>query len=119
MSRGQANLLRAFAIWTIYVWVTRIWNILGDDQQGTGFKVVHSVIAVISVAFAIAALVVVSRVRRKRIAAEADRTPTPVGLVLGRGGRRRVRGRQAAGATRVRGRHWRPSAVDVTKTFAR
>ena len=69
MTRGQANLIRAFAIWTIYVWVTRMWNILRDDQS-FGFKAVHSVLAIVSVAFAIAALVVVSRVRRRRLAAE-------------------------------------------------
>jgi hypothetical protein len=81
MTRGQANLLRAFAIWTMYVWVTRMWNIWRDDQT-VGFKVVHTVLAVVSVAFAVACLVVVSRVRRRRLdrerettSVEADRTP--------------------------------------------
>jgi ABC-type nickel/cobalt efflux system permease component RcnA len=81
MTRGQANLLRAFSIWTVYVWVTRLWNIWGDDQ-GIGFKLVHTVLAVVSVAFAVACWVVVSRVRRRRLAAaqpavtsESDRTP--------------------------------------------
>lgn len=60
----QALLLRAFSGWTIYVWVTRIWNIWRDDARDVPFKAVHSVLAVISVAFAIAALVVVQRNRR-------------------------------------------------------
>jgi hypothetical protein len=81
MTRGQANLLRAFSIWTVYVWGTRMWNIWRDDQS-VGFKLVHTVLAVVSVAFAVACWVVVSRVRRRRLAApppaaasEVDRTP--------------------------------------------
>jgi hypothetical protein len=63
MTRSQALLLRAFAVWTLWIWGTRIWNIWGDDH-GVGFKVVHTVLALVSVAFAIAAWIVVSRVRR-------------------------------------------------------
>jgi hypothetical protein len=55
--------LYAFSVWTVWVWGTRIWNILGDDARSTGFKVVHTVLAIVSVAFAIAAWVVVRRVR--------------------------------------------------------
>lgn len=73
MTKAQANLLRVFAIWTIWVWTTRIWNIWNDDQSA-GFKAVHTVLAVISVALAIAALVVVSRVRRRKLAADAVTT---------------------------------------------
>ncbi len=66
MNRTQAIVLRAFAIWTLYVWVTRMWNIWRDDAQTVGFKVVHTVLAVVSVAFAIACLVIVKRVRARR-----------------------------------------------------
>lgn len=76
MTRGQANLLRAFSIWTVYVWVTRLWNIWRDDQS-FGFKAVHTMLAVISVAFAAAALVVVSRLRRKQLA-RGETSPDPV-----------------------------------------
>ena len=65
MSRIEALVVRAFAVWTVYVWATRIWNIVGDDSTSTAFKVVHSVLALVSVAFAVAALVVVARVRRR------------------------------------------------------
>jgi hypothetical protein len=82
MTRGQANVLRAFSIWTVYVWVTRMWNIWrvsGPDagQQGEiGFKLVHTVLAVVSVAFAVACWIIVSRVRRKKLARdEALRDP--------------------------------------------
>jgi hypothetical protein len=66
VTRSQATLLRVFALWTIWVWGTRIWNILSGDES-TGFKVVHSVLAAVSVALAVAALVVVSRVRRRAL----------------------------------------------------
>jgi len=77
MTRGQANVIRAFSIWTVYVWVTRMWNIARDDQS-VGFKVVHATLAVISIAFAVAVWVVVSRVRRRQLAREADE-PESVG----------------------------------------
>lgn len=72
LTRNQALLLRAFSGWTIYVWVTRIWNIWRDDARDVPFKAVHSVLAVVSVAFAIAALVVVQR-NRRTAARPADR----------------------------------------------
>ena len=71
MTRGQANLLRAFCIWTIYVWVTRMWTIWRDTQS-VGFKAVHTVLAVVSVAFAIAGLIVVSKVRRRQLSRAAS-----------------------------------------------
>ena len=71
VTRGQANIIRAFSIWTVYVWVTRIWNIWGDDSRDGAFKAVHTVICVISIGFAIAAWIVVSQVRRRALAREA------------------------------------------------
>lgn len=65
MSRRDALILRAFAGWTVYVWVTRMWNIVRDDEHGFGFKAVHMVLAVVSVAFAVAAWSIVSRNRTK------------------------------------------------------
>ena len=66
LTRNQALLLRAFSGWTIYVWVTRIWNIWRDEARDVPFKAVHSVLAVVSVAFAVAALIVVQRNRRSQ-----------------------------------------------------
>ena len=66
MTRGQANLVRAFCLWTVWVWGTRIWNILGDDARGTGFKVVHTVVAAVSIALSVAAWLVVRRLRTPR-----------------------------------------------------
>ena len=65
MTRRESWLFRAFAIWTLWVWGTRIWNVF-DDENSTGFIVVHLALALVSVAFGVAALVVVSRIRRRR-----------------------------------------------------
>jgi ABC-type thiamin/hydroxymethylpyrimidine transport system permease subunit len=73
VTRADALILRTAAAWTIFIWVTRIRNILGDDARSTGFKVVHSVLALVSVAFAIAILGVASRNRRRA----RDNTATP------------------------------------------
>ena len=65
MSRTDALILRTAAAWTVFIWVTRIGNILGDETRSTGFKVVHSLLALVSVVFAIAILGVASRNRRR------------------------------------------------------
>jgi Zn-dependent protease with chaperone function len=64
MTRRQALLLRAFAIWTVYIWVTLVWNIWHDHAKGhgAGFKAIHFVLAAISITFAVAAWRVVTAV---------------------------------------------------------
>jgi hypothetical protein len=69
--RNRANLLLAAAAWTLSVWVTRMWNIAGDPSHDLGFKVVHGLLALVSVAFAVALAVVGLRMRRE--AAQRDR----------------------------------------------
>lgn len=64
MTRSQAIVLRAAALWTFYVWITRIWNIVQDGSTTPAFKAVHSILAVVSILFAIAILVVASKNRR-------------------------------------------------------
>ena len=44
----------ALCAWTLYVWITRVVIIAGQDQS-TGFKVVHDVLAAISIAFGLVA----------------------------------------------------------------
>ena len=73
MTRLDALILRTAAVWTIFIWVTRIRNILGDDTRSTSFKAVHSVLALVSVAFAVAILGVASRNRRRA----RDKAATP------------------------------------------
>jgi hypothetical protein len=54
MSRRAAWTLVALCVWTLWVWITRMWNILGQDQS-MGFKVVHTILAIGSIAFGLAA----------------------------------------------------------------
>ena len=63
--RARSTLLLAAAAWTIWVWVTRIWNIVGDPAHDAAFKLVHSLLALVSVAFGIALAVVGLRMRRE------------------------------------------------------
>jgi hypothetical protein len=63
--RARSTLLLAAAAWTIWVWVTRIWNIVGDPAHDAAFKLVHSLLAVVSVAFGVALAVVGLRMRRE------------------------------------------------------
>lgn len=64
MTRRDALVLRAAAGWTLFIWLTRIGNILGDETRSSGFKAVHVALAGVSVAFAVAILWVASRGRR-------------------------------------------------------
>ena len=72
VTKRQALLLRAFCAWTVFVWVVFVRNILRDDTHTTGFKVVHTVLAVVSVAFAVAAWIVVRQLRQPSRRARAD-----------------------------------------------
>ncbi|MEX2588397.1 MAG: hypothetical protein WD602_10465 [Actinomycetota bacterium] len=65
MTRAEAVVLRAAALWTVYIWVTRIVNILQNPAHSTQFKAVHSALAMVSVLFAVAIWVVASRSRRR------------------------------------------------------
>ena len=65
MNRREALIIRAFAAWTVWVWATRIWNVLGDDERSVGFKVVHALLALVSVAFAVVTWGIVRRVRNR------------------------------------------------------
>jgi hypothetical protein len=71
--RARSTLLLAAAAWTMWIWGTRIWNILGDPAHDGAFKAVHSLLALVSVAFAVALAVVGLRMRRE----ERDRTGRP------------------------------------------
>lgn len=53
MTKGEARLLLAAAAWTLYVWISRVVILAGGDES-LGFKVVHFVLAGVSVFFAVA-----------------------------------------------------------------
>jgi hypothetical protein len=57
MSRRAAKVLIAAGAWTLYVWVTRMWNIAQDDHD-LGFKLVHAALALVSVVFGVAVAVI-------------------------------------------------------------
>jgi hypothetical protein len=53
MTRTQIRILLAASVWTLYVWVSRVFILAGQDTSA-GFKVVHFVLAGISIAFGLA-----------------------------------------------------------------
>ncbi len=65
MTRNQSLVLRAAAVWTVFVWSVFVRNLIGDDEHSTGFKVVHLTLAVVSVAFAVAIWRVATTTRRE------------------------------------------------------
>jgi len=54
MSRRAAWTLIALCDWTLWVWLTFMW-IIGHQDHPMGFKVVHGIIAIGSIAFGVAA----------------------------------------------------------------
>jgi len=66
-ARVRANVVLAAAIWTIYVWVTRTWNIISDPDpaHGFAFKTVHVLLALVSIAFAVALGIIGLQLRRE------------------------------------------------------
>ena len=65
MTRRDALVLRAFVVWTVFVWANRVWNLLGEDDRSAGFKLVHIVLALVSVGFAVLTWGIVRRVRER------------------------------------------------------
>jgi hypothetical protein len=53
VSRRLSILLLAAGGWTLFVWVTRLVNMAGEDRSA-GFYVVHGALAFISIAFGVA-----------------------------------------------------------------
>jgi hypothetical protein len=66
LSRRASVVLLAAAAWTLFVWFTRIGNIL-DDDRSTAFKVVHLGLAVVSVGFGVAVGMIGLRGWRNRV----------------------------------------------------
>jgi len=46
-------LLRAFCIWTVFVFAVLVKNMITDDDHAVSFRVVHSALALVSIAFAL------------------------------------------------------------------
>jgi hypothetical protein len=55
MSRQRTRtVLRVFCVWTFFVWLVLIKNMLADKDHSVGFRSVHIGLAVISIALAAA-----------------------------------------------------------------
>jgi hypothetical protein len=65
VSRRVSILLLAAGGWTLFVWITRLVNMAGEDRSA-GFYVVHSALAVISIGFGVAVGVVGWKALRAR-----------------------------------------------------
>jgi hypothetical protein len=61
----RSGLLLAAAAWTLFIWVTRMWNIARDPAHSFGFKAVHGLLAAVSVAFAMIVGLIGWRMRRE------------------------------------------------------
>jgi hypothetical protein len=53
VTRRVAVLLLAAGGWTLFIWVTRLVNMAGEDRSA-GFYIVHVALAAISIAFGLA-----------------------------------------------------------------
>ena len=73
MSRRAAWTLIALCAWTLWVWLTRMW-IIAHQHQTMGFKVVHTILGIGSIAFGLAAGWIGYRALRPR-PAEAAGSP--------------------------------------------
>jgi hypothetical protein len=55
MSRRVAWFLIALCGWTLYVWISRLFIMAGQKGNSAGFIVVHTTLALISIAFGLVA----------------------------------------------------------------
>lgn len=66
MTRRQTWVLLAAAVWTFYVWITRV-VIMAGQHTSVAFKVVHFTLAAISLAFGGAIAWIALRSRRSSV----------------------------------------------------
>ncbi len=76
MSRRDTLILSATALWTFFIWAVFVRNKMGDETRGTGFKVVHLTLAVVSVGLAVAIWRVASRSGTRARSRERAGTPS-------------------------------------------
>lgn len=58
--------MRSFAIWTVFVWIVFIRNVVIGGDGGTSARVVHGFLALVSIALAVLSWRVISKVRESR-----------------------------------------------------
>ena len=79
MTRRQSRILLAAAIWTLYVWISRIVIMSGQDESA-GFKVVHGILAMVSIGFALAIGKIGWDARRRLKGSASPPPPSRAGL---------------------------------------
>ena len=57
-------MLRAFSLWSLFVWGVLIRNMVKDHTHGFGFRAIHIALAVVSLAFAALTWQIASNRRR-------------------------------------------------------
>jgi hypothetical protein len=70
MPRRDRLILRAFSLWSFFVWGVLIRNMLRDDEHGAGFRAVHIALAVVSISLGVATWRVATRAKRRSDASE-------------------------------------------------
>ena len=83
MSRRAAWTLVALCVWTLWVWLTRMWIIAHQDQT-MGFKVVHTILGLGSITFGLAAGWIGYRALQSRSSTADGQLPTRGGEVENR-----------------------------------
>jgi hypothetical protein len=53
LTRRQSRILIAAAVWTFYVWISRL-VIMSGQHNSFGFNLVHGILAAVSIAFGVA-----------------------------------------------------------------
>ena len=76
MSRRSAWTLMAACAWTVWVWLTFMW-IIDHQDHPIGFKVVHGLLALGSIAFGLAVGWIGYKARRSAPAAEIPDREVP------------------------------------------
>jgi hypothetical protein len=67
-------LLRASVIWTAWVWIVLIRNMI-DSTDAWSFRLIHIGLGVVSLAFAVVTWVITSKARRFTRSVERERRP--------------------------------------------
>ncbi len=76
MTKRDGLILKVAAGWTVFVWAVFLRNLLKDHTHSTGFKAIHTVLAIVSLAFAAAIWAVATRSRRRDRARDPERSGT-------------------------------------------
>jgi hypothetical protein len=100
MSRRAALLLRASVIWTAWVWIVLIRNMIIGQNMSTTFRLTQIILGIVSIAFAVVTWQITSTTRRFTRVVERERRPAverkSVAHRAGASVRRRTRGSDAA-----------------------